>query len=56
MDGIAENEGDRSFTFILAANPHGGSAFVLHRARMLASPCCSRSLQYALHELVARPR
>src|SRR5438552_18499872 len=56
MVGIAESKGDRSFASVVAADSHGGAAVVVHRARMFASPCCPRTLQYALHELVARPR
>src|SRR5438552_13591201 len=56
VDGIAKNDGDRSFTFSVAPDPCCGSSLVVHRARMLAAARCPRTLQRALHELVARSR
>src|SRR5438094_8777820 len=56
VDGIAKNQGDRSFTFSLAPDPCCGSSLVVHRARMPAAARCPRTLQHPLHELVARSR
>ena len=51
VDGIAKNQGDRSFTFSLAPDPCCGSSLVVHRARMPAAARCPRTLQHPLHEL-----
>ena len=56
LDGIAKNYADRSFAVGLAPDPRRTSALLMHRARVLAPPRGPRTLQYALHELVTRPR
>jgi len=56
MDGIAKVDCDRSFALSVATHPRCAATVVVRRARMLAAARCPRSLQHALHELVARPR